>query len=483
MRRSPLYYAILASYVIAGCGPKEGNEKRVTFPQFTDDPPWTHYSSINPGCGLPDALETIDRVQIHQIQRTAGGFQLAETVPTLPETDLWQGNPLRSQLVSRVTVGGVFKRQCTSPTPNCQTKSGVPAWKMTEPPRNLFLCEEPISLERDSYESVGASSLFNLSKVLANAERLSGTAPPSLKLEIIPHYISSFLRKDEHGAKIWKNGYITHNLAYFPDLKKIAVFPESANGQEFFNEYGHLWESDFPIAHEVGHHIEQTILEKTGGPVSGALTWEPQSHVYVLADGLASTFTGTVSTADVLTAVSESFADIMGFLLIDENESSVNAVFGLESRNPVLPTLRLGDSDVEKVLDETNYRHYTEDLGPFRMTNHDMGAIIAYGINDVISKAAESLAKQTKTRGEWKYFLATKWLEYSLDGYRSSISSETLRNENLFLPIALAWDRVWNDAQRELPLGSELDVDIIGHSCIIFKENWPLIANRIALCE
>jgi hypothetical protein len=470
---------LLLSCLEIACGEhKPDSNDNLTFPEHSPYPPSSHYYFDDPACQeQPTQALMLENGVIFSQVRTGDNFELAPQNHDLSALNIRTSPQLSTPHVSWVTVGGKHVRRCPEGPAQCLDRGSSPSWEKQKEPFPLKLCESQINAGRETFEGIGLASIFNLESALARAEALGGVPIAPLGLEVLPHYISSYL-VEKDGEKTWFNSYFTRNMAYFPSSNKIAVFPESEGSNAYYESKGHLWESPFPLAHEVGHHIEQQAIAGMIG--RSTFTWDPLNHRYLSAN-----LEEEKALIDALTATSEGFADVIGYILAGENSDAVDAVDGLSDRNPTSGTILIRQFVEPKILTKELYDSYVACPGCTAISNHAMGAILAHGVYlSVIATAEEFARLGSRDALQWHYVIAERWMKHNLYQFSNApILDGTAQSANLFAPLGLAWRSMIDELIQENQAAAQVEVDINVNNCKIFKEKLPLLQTYTRACE
>lgn len=359
---------------------------------------------------------------------------------------------LKSDAVLSTKSGQVFERQCDyrrGRLLRCPGPSGNElSWTMKSAGSPVKLCQPLPPTARDSLEGVALSALRGLDLSHAAYRRADLQQYPlkGVQLSVLPEFVDIHEYYPYGNSVARLRTWITHNMAYFPDIAMIAAFPESAALAG--DDPGKLWESPFVLAHEYGHHIEMTRL---GSSFAGALglMWDPISHGFA-REGLAGS-TSDQQASKVLGALSEGFADLLAYYALRGDTTSLVGLPCLgQNRDVSRPVFADG---AEKSLTNTRLAILigeSEDLAtgcgiPRYSDIHVVGAILATALDQVfamVGNAAEDVDLNTD-RWTYRYSLSLAWHKNMhartaalADG--SADAPRLLREVNLALGDALA---------------------------------------------
>lgn len=401
-----------------GCGPSKGDNKRSNpvLPQEVSlAAPASHYFFADPTCQNQAPQLTVAGAQL--FERDSG---LQMSARTLNVTDLGiQSSPsLQSPAVAAVFAGGVFTRNCSNPLDHslsCQDQSKREAgWKTTQKPQALKLCQTNTPYPRESFESIALQNVYYLEMTARQYRKLLPKFDP-ITLIVMPNYRSVYPQIENPNPKmVTPVTHVVHNLAYLPGAENIVIFPEPAERNEFFMEKGHLWESPFAAAHELGHHLEYQIRETDQTLFS--LTWDPITHQYHAFSAEKNSAESLV--AKTMGAYSEAFADLAAFYALNQDEHAITSILGFgESRSPLSDALKDADGNsLNKVLSEENlsrlYQVCTEQTtcDPSRQLGiHDVGAILVHALHAMFIHATSTGSPQDNDSSELLLQASTTW--------------------------------------------------------------------------
>ncbi len=333
-----------------------------------------------------------------------------------PLVGISSSHSLVSDTVKNTRYGRTFKRTCPkqvedSPTGLCRAADGSSInYEIESEEHFLRVCERETDFPRDSFENVGLTSIHYLSIAGRAYEKATGRALPKIDLEVLPIFETT---ESEgvvvDGVPVDIKYFITDNLAYFPSRQIVAVFPQSMVYR--IAQRHRYWESSFVLAHELGHHIEET-LNGDSMRTSG-LQWDVSTHGY-RATGASGPSLGT---AVAMTAVSEAFADLVGYYAGDEDPASLQNLDCI-GPNRMITSAFFGDKKSKKVLDLKAAMDLIRGNSDKVMSNcndvdlsdpHVTGAMIAHVAHVIFSEVVAEFPSSKPSID--KYRLALDWRE------------------------------------------------------------------------
>ncbi|MBF0443503.1 MAG: hypothetical protein HQK54_16470, partial [Oligoflexales bacterium] len=426
MRFDIYHFAVTALIFAVSCGeqrqkenPKK-TERNITTKMIMVKPSDDYFVS-DPDCqeGRKPAANRIDGGRIYLFYQENSNNYLTKQSVSFSGFSLESSPALHASHISSILTGSEYVRYCTGTyaAGECLDGNRYVDWNMSKGGAQLRFCDSFSDYDRNSYEGIAVTSVYYIENALSKYEKALGRRIAGLELEVLPLYQSVYVNEeDENGEKVAKVYSLVRNLAYFPGRNKIAVFPESERQQKFFSKNGHLWENSFSMAHEAAHHIETIIAPPGGFKNRNTLIWNPLVHEYYAFPG---------SNADeysvrFYSAVSEAFADIMGFYAVSENEGMVTSLFDFGyDRNPKNPYMRPNyEAKKEKRLDERLYHNFFSPAREIPALNkvspHGMGAVIAHGMYEIFSQMipAESPSPEAMNEREKALInLTAIWIE------------------------------------------------------------------------
>jgi hypothetical protein len=319
---------------------------------------------------------------------------------------------LRSTAVVETTYGEVYERVCDfrkQKNSRCRNNQGSElSYLRKSNPKSLRICQDAYRFPKDSYESVALTSIVGIDETFRFYQSIApkgAEQTPQISLSILPTFEEVYDYFPHQGALARYKTYLTHNLAYFPDVSEVVVFPESVLSLSSQN----LWESPFVLSHEYAHHIDHVRHRRLYNRAN--LRWSPFSHQFVDAVDEGRLDLAIENTAPddlsvpvslsprslLMTSLSEAFADILAYYSQGESGSSLS-VFSDIGVDRDLGQAQLA-SNLPKILRKDylevffnqgkNREPISSDLS--QMTGvHTIGAIVAYGTNRFFTKISEA---------------------------------------------------------------------------------------------
>ncbi len=380
--------------------------------EFTLNAPASYYMEDAECQHTPD--DTLELTQTSINSWTSSGVNSPEV--TLSE--IKSGKSLKSNFVEETFFGLEYVQTCdfsTSWGKRCLKESGEPeSWNNSNAKGGyLKICKGNYTYGRTSYEGVGLTSIYFLEQAFQRYQSFSEAPVPlkPVRLLILPDFKTEQLNfpdpKDDQKKK--RIIYITHNAGYFPEtvngniISIFAIFPEAACLVK--KATGFLWESSFVWAHEFAHHLEKSITPNYFN-IYGELAnhFPPELQNVNEKDDVSS----KTRLALLSNAISESFADLIGYYSDDATGASLSQIEGFGYNR----TITYGEfkNKTEKILTETVVEQFLS-AGSLSQTSsvflagedhsddqcsfpkeepnfsdpHIIGAILAYGLDGVFS--------------------------------------------------------------------------------------------------
>jgi hypothetical protein len=444
-----LILALLATH----CGPNAESPSRQTpeiLPERVSiDPPSTAYFIADSACQT--AKEPVPLTQPKAYLLTNLGLRSSQMVEANFRTEA----SFQTGAISQTIHGRIYERSCNYQDVfgrRCQDSDGIAINYLYDQSltRKLRVCSDNLDYDRNSLEGIALSSALSIEKIHRNTIRATNgrIKPQSITLEIMPTYRSLMQNVPSVKAadqKMELQTFVTNNLAYSRTSRMITVFPETdqAYQQTLRGEVSaHLWESPFVLAHEYGHHIEGTLHSTVEKEL--ALHWSPLTHQYEHNLSLVGTSNGELNYIKVMmTAVSEGFADLVGYFSEQGESTSISQLPSLAlDRDP--SRFAFADDQL-KILDDQLISLLRQDIQVQDYSPHRIGAIFAHTI-------ASCFAEMPALNWDRRLDLLIVWLQEFL---KSVDSSKELNSDDLNQLIARSLGKALNMAIRESPASEQ----------------------------
>lgn len=472
-----IYYILFLS----GCGDSKKTDQPdapVLPHQESVLTPSDHYFFQNPVCQTQKPQYKVQNTNLFELDT---GRRLTSRIVDLSDMGITSAPELSSPTIASVAVGGVFERKCANAfNPYDQCSDNVnhePWWQNTIPPKSLKLCDGIPSYDRESYESIAVQNIFYIEKV-SRLYRTQVTQFEPVSLLVMPDYRSQYpAQPDQNGLSKVLTTHVVHNLAYFPGEEQIVIFPEPKDQNDFFMKKGHLWESAFAAAHELGHHLE---FQMRRNHIRSLFVWDPIHHQFQSLAETPSLDRNTLGKA--LGSYSEGFADLAAYFALDQDESTIAALYGFGiDRSPRSTTIhnRMGQ-EIDKVLSADNVASLFDDTQALGI--HDIGAIIAHGMYTVLSTMVAnaedgSRADATKSDGTTLLTATVNWFDNvtkSMNTHPLSQQEAILNFQDITPGIEAAVGAFFIKNQIPVPEQNALKQKI----CQISQKKFPILARQ-----
>lgn len=428
---------LIFNLILISCGPKRSEKEPPSaqlLPLLTSRERPQTYKLHDPGCQNRMELNTASLKLKSTWVRQTTLEGVMERAVDLTETETSQS--LRSEAVSETSYGELYQRTCDFRKPKnlrCRDERGLELPFIREQsPGGLKVCQDGFQYPADSFEGVALTSMYGLDATYRyhrEATQNKDSFIPKVSLLILPTFeeIYNYFPYQKQITRF--RTYLTHNLAYFPEASEIVVFPESVLNVNLSS----LWESPFVLSHEYGHHIDHTrhghLYAQAG------LKWSPLTHQFMEdsqekvlgfsnsgADSPASPLVPPTMQPRALltTALSEGFADLVAYYTQGESSASLRGFPDIGTDRDVSHAQFA--NGLPKVLKrdylEVFFNQYTSRDRPSSDLSmmagvHTIGAIIAFGTDQLITELANALI-QGGSDGDiksLKYRLLLSWME------------------------------------------------------------------------
>lgn len=386
---------------VLGCGKAKHDKENVNVlrPYWSLNPPG-EYELADPSCQESDQRISLDSSSLY----LWNGAGLVNEPVQLAE--ITSDQSLRSPVVSTTRYGRQYSRTCRASENQgdgiCMDSSGN-RFPYNIDLRELFLriCDVDSSFDRDTYENAAVSAVHYLTKAGQFHREATGDTLKKVEVEVLPTFVTTVLDASTvNGKSVDVRYFMTDNMSYFPSRHLVVVFPQSAQTQK--NGGHRYWESQFVLAHEYGHHIE----EQMGG--FRRVSWNGIAHQYqsmVVGRGLAA----------ALSSISEAFSDLVGFYSLDEDVTSLKDLDGIGAdRNLKSPVF--GDRRTPKILTADLVSSFLSETSlpakgeEFRTQDpHLIGAIIAHALRQMFDIALSERSLNPHQAAIEKYRLLLIW--------------------------------------------------------------------------
>jgi hypothetical protein len=440
------YVVVALVMLVAGCGEDRRVERsqppEITTERVSLEPPAKHYFIADSDCQAGSSEHQFTRLPTYQL----GARGLTPVEVDVP--GLISQKSLSSQSVAHTIFGRVYERRCDQNTPQgrqCLDKYGTPlAWTYSDADtRYLRVCSDR-RFDRDSYEGIAQASIAAIEKARNSIMRATNLAlvPEPVTLEILPTYRSIYAGYPSPSAanrRIDYVKYITNNLFYSPSSKMISVYPETDDTYQRLLTGAvpsHLWESPFVLAHEFGHHVEASIAAASNAVL--AVEWSPITHQYELLSLTTGTNDDLAYLRLMLGALSEAFADLVGYYSEQGETAAINRLPTLAvDRDPT--SSRYGDGS-DKIFSDALVNLLKDPRFEGERSPHRVGAIFAYAIArqfQIVTAAGQGAFVDNRSPHDRQLFYLIHWFrKFRTDLSNATANQQILTVDQVHLVIA-----------------------------------------------
>lgn len=320
---------------------------------------------------------------------------------------------LQNQVVSVVDRGGHYTRGCNRKSSNvpvsCVSEGGsVVRYKVKEAAAGLRVCNDRYNYPRDSFERAALETTYHLQSAYIQHLNYTAEELSPVSLEVFPTFESTYFGfKDRKGDLIHKSFVETHNMIYQPRQQKLIVYP----APKFVNPLytANLWEVDFAVIHELGHHIQTHYLHDAFSQIGFAWRSTGDEFESRLQAG---------ANRNLFIAFAEGTADMMSFYLKGQSMETLRDISCIYKNRNILSG-QFGDVR-EKILDREILEMFdsqkstpTECPHPSYTSPHTIGAIMGYQANQLFDALMVGVGQETagEAAARMKYNLTLDWLK------------------------------------------------------------------------
>ena len=407
---------LLTLSLVSACGKKGTNDQPIIPPatvapqitaEFFDGYFASRYLIADPACqSSVTGGGTIDHANL-SVWRDGKVVQTNLSFPTA------QARPALSGTGIAIALYGLYQQtDCGSATDAslCQSTPPVSLVAASTP---LNICDTKREFVRTSVEAVALTGLAMLETASVFYRKVDGHSSdlPEATLLVLPKVETIY----QGGAA---RSEAVDNLSYVPNFSgspTFVIFPKGAYGVSMGRWVDvNLWEIPWTLAHEFGHHIfrfHSDIADATSG-IAGAVPVHSFPTAFEPNTGFAlAAVSGErhVGDADLLAAVNEGFADLYAYYVqgsapgmtkgIDcfhENRDAGTALFA-DAQPKVLRAAVLA-----QFMATTKASANIDCSVPFYQDIHVIGAIFAYGVDQIFSASAgQDAAKKAALMLDW----------------------------------------------------------------------------------
>ena len=327
------------------------------------------------------------------------------------------GEPVLHSAIIRATSAGLETvTECTADGVCAEdatvTKQAVP----------MKICASAANFKRESLEGVAISSLYHTHTLFDFYNGLTAKSVDlgQVDLLLMPKFQDKYPTRTDIKSD---------NLSYIPSLENrpyIVLFPKGDAGKRIWPKVN-LWESAWVIAHEASHHVfrmqftkglQKTSLKRDAvmsavSSASNPIIRLPDEHDHAPSSFALQGRTRTVGVGEMLAAVNEGFADLLGFYAAGASSSLVDGLACFAKNRDVLaPAFANGTL---KALDQTALTTFFSTVVvapqarpgvqpcdvPNYQDEHAIGAIVVYGLHQLFAEASADNKAQADMTVKW----------------------------------------------------------------------------------
>jgi hypothetical protein len=407
---------LLTLSLLPACGKKGGDDQPIipsamvaphTTAEFFDGYFASRYFIADPAC--QSSVSGGGKIDHANVSVWRDG-KVAQTNLSFPTA---QARPaLSSKGISLALYGLYQQTDCGSATDASQCQSTPPV-SLVAASTPLNICDTNREFVRTSVEAVALTGLAMLESASVFYRKVDGHSSdlPEASLLVLPKVETLY----QDGAT---RSEAVDNLSYVPNFSgspTFVIFPKGAFSVSMGRWVDvNLWEIPWTLAHEFGHHIfrfHSDIAAAASGiagavPVHSFPTAPDSNTGFALT---AASGTRHIGDADLLAAVNEGFADLYAYYVqgsvpgmtkgIDcfhENRDAGIALFA-DAQPKVLSAAVLA-----QFMSTTKASPNIDCSVPFYQDIHVIGAIFAYGVDQIFSASVgQDAAKKTALMLDW----------------------------------------------------------------------------------
>ena len=389
---------LIITIMISSCGKpaKETNPEEIGSPgDFKDH--FSQYFLEDPSCLGSGNSTDLYRLLVRQWN----GSQVNENhvdIRGVTGAPNLSGPIVKRTLVSHSSESTCVATQYGYKCPDESLQNGKPVY--------LPLCKGSGDYSRNSYEGIGATSLYHIESAYSYYMSLNGSLAslPRVNLFVLPKVERTIVSESDN--IIIERKSLENNLSYvdnYYDYPTFMIHPTKLDSDPQTDmSRPNLWESSWALSHEFGHHILTThtglTTSKLNSLVSSSFSNSTAADMFDAIIGEEQSLTSGyryVSPGTVWGALNEGFADLFGYFSTGETKGQTHGIecFG-KTRDLTSAVFEDGSS---KQLSEQVYNLFYSDsqyaTGSCNVPNyqsiHVMGALIAHGLYN-INNSSES---------------------------------------------------------------------------------------------
>lgn len=326
------------------------------------------------------------------------------------------------------------------------------------PPVPLKVCNPKGDYQRNSYEGVALTGLYFIEKAYNYFYKITGgDALPKVNFFVLPEirvfttYESGPLSGEQEEMSFENN--LTYIDNYY-SRPSIMVHPNTQSPVDDLSG-NNLWETEWGMAHEFGHHVLTTLSGYSKGDFSASIVdsvfIDSHSDVNLLLATEAPTMSGLrrVGAKDAWGAFNEAFADLYGFYSAGKKPKLMEGLKCFGASRDVLSE-DFTNGELKRITDYNYDTFYSTSRvqgqgcsGANFQSIHSVGAVIAHGLHKLheVSGSTQDPGEKLMVLGRiMKNFVATRNKRFTLadligEGIKVFASRDEISTGATILPL------------------------------------------------
>ncbi|MBT3982867.1 MAG: hypothetical protein HOE90_16020 [Bacteriovoracaceae bacterium] len=293
---------------------------------------------------------------------------------------------------------------------------GGHSFTITRPEKNLIFCKTKQTYSLQSIESAGLSATIGIDQAHQLHLSASSNKLSKVHLSILPYYQEIVTERSEKQSDVLisSSRIYTDNAFYHHGQKGIYYLPQSVEAIADRNPMP-FWKMPFVGAHEYGHHIlksyahpHHSVIDKLLMEQKGCFKSPINSSKKAISLTNFNLETNNYITSVALKAFHEGFADLVAHYAFGSTGGPKMDAIGCMNKTRNANSRYFNDSK-EKYLSEHELDIYfgVTESGRTRgcetnySDSHHIGAIIAYGVNQLFSTQTSDYKEKAKLLFKW----------------------------------------------------------------------------------
>jgi len=444
MKNSLSSIAILLSSFLLGCG-ERSKSPAAAITNYTYTNKLEKYHLFDPACQSHSRFTELGRFSIYQwndyfVAKTYGDFK-----------GFTSSTRLSSQNISNIIHSESGKYDVEGNYYIGSGALGLP----------LKICNTAADLGQKSIETVALATAYAVEKSHAFYSATTHLKLDPIVLNILPTY---------HIIDGTNARYFANNASFSPLFKELTMYPQSQRAAAA-GEVA-MWEMPMVGAHEFGHYVFSQHFPSAYSKRKNYRTtfWqEPKARTGGYANIMNKSLVGNrvVNNELIIDALSEGFADLYGFYTQNEKARGL-AGSRCFHRTRSVKSSTFYNGDLKTLDSRTLNLFLSNNIASLKVEHcadpdyqeiHSIGAIIAYGVNELWSQTTSSAHEKAK--------LLVQWLDKLEEEFSSFQNNPPRIFFNVVVDLAIKLVRV----------GSFSD-----NQCSVIKEVFPDFNNENSYC-